>query len=47
MLCADLNGKEVQKGRDILMCMAASFCCTVETKTTLSSNYAPIKINLK
>ena len=29
------NGKEVQKGGDICICMADSFCCTVETNTTL------------
>ena len=38
---------EVQKGRGIHMCRADSFCCTVETKTTFSSNYAPTKTNLK
>ena len=30
-----LNGKEVQKGGDICVCMADSFCCTAETNTTL------------
>ena len=29
------------------MCMADSLCCTLETNTTLQSNYTPIKINLK
>ena len=47
MHCGDLNGNEVQKGGDICTCMADSFCCTVETNTTLQSNYPPIKINLK
>ena len=28
MHCGDLNGKEVQKGGDICMCMADSFYCT-------------------
>ena len=29
------------------ICVADSFCCTVETNTTLKRNYSPIKINLK
>ena len=29
------------------MCMADSFCFTVETNTTLLSNDAPVKINFK
>ena len=28
--CDNLNGKEVQKGGNICVCMADSFCCTVE-----------------
>ena len=28
---------EVQKGRDISVCVAASFCCIVETKTTFKN----------
>ena len=47
MHCGDLNGNKVQKGGDICICMADSFCCTVETNTTLQSNYTPIKINFK
>ena len=35
MHCGDLNGKEVQKGGDIYVYMADSFCCTAETNTTL------------
>ena len=35
MHCGDLDGKEVQKGRSICICMADS----------LHSNYTPIKIN--
>ena len=35
MHCGDLNGKEVQMGEDVYICMADSFCCTVETNTTL------------
>jgi len=35
MHSGDLNGKEVQKGGDICICMADSFCCTVETNWTL------------
>ena len=30
MQCGDLNGKEVQKGGDICVCMANSFSCTVK-----------------
>ena len=35
MNCGNLNGKEVQKGGDICICMADSFCCTVEANTIL------------
>ena len=42
-----LNGREIQKRGDICICMAHSFCCTVETNTTLQSNYTLIKNNLK
>ena len=45
--CGNLNGREVQKGGDICMCMADSLCCAVEANTTLWSNHTPIKINLK
>jgi len=31
MHCGDLNGKEVQKGEDICICVADSFHCTIET----------------
>ena len=31
MHCGDQNGKEVQKGGYIHLCMAGSFCCTVGT----------------
>ena len=43
MLCGDLNGKEIQNRGDICVCIAESLCCTVETNTTLQSNYTPIK----
>ena len=33
--CGDLNGREVQKGGDICMCTADTFCCAVEADTTL------------
>ena len=46
-MTGDLNEKEVQKGGDMCICMADSFCCRVETNTTLSSNYTPIKMYLK
>ena len=41
----DLNGKEIQKRRDLYTCTGKvdSLCCTVETGTTLQSNYIPIK----
>ena len=35
MQCGDLNGKEIQKRGDICICIADSFCCTVETNATL------------
>ena len=34
-MTGDLNEKEVQKGGDMCICMADSFCCTVETNTTI------------
>ena len=46
MLCGNLNGKEVQKRGDICICIADSLCCTVETNTTLQSNYTPIKVKI-
>ena len=45
-LCGDLDGKEIQKRRDICIRTADSLCCTVETNT-LQSNYTSIKINFK
>ena len=47
MLCGDLNGKEIQKRGDVCICIVDSLGCTAETNTTLSSNYTPIKINIK
>ena len=44
MLCGDVNGKEIKKRGDICVCIADSLCCTVETNTTMQSNYPPIKI---
>ena len=35
MYSMNLNGREVQKGGDLCMCMADSFCCAVEANTTL------------
>ena len=35
MHCGGLNGREIQKGGDRCICMADSFCCTVEANTTL------------
>ena len=34
-MTGDLNEKEVQKGGDMCICMADSFCCRVETNTTI------------
>ena len=31
-----LNGKETQQGGDTGMCVAETFCCTVETNTRAS-----------
>ena len=31
MHCGDLNGKEVQKGEDVYICIADLLCCKVET----------------
>ena len=45
--CGDLNRKKVQKGGDICICMADSLCYTIETNTTLKSNYTSIKSVLK
>ena len=41
VLCGDLNGREIQKRGGI--CIADLLCCTVETNTTLQSNYTPIR----
>ena len=35
VLCGDLNGKETQKRENICILITDSFCCTVETNTTL------------
>ena len=40
----DLHGTEIQKGRDMCICVADSLCCTAETNTKLQGNYTPIKI---
>ena len=45
MHAGDVNGKEVQKGGDVCVRTADSFCCTAKTNTTLYSNYTPMKIN--
>ena len=51
-LCDELEGRdegvrweEGSRGRDTGTHTADSLCCTVAAKTTLSSNYTPIKIN--
>ena len=35
VVCGDLNGKEIQKREDILICLIDSLFCTAETNTTL------------
>ena len=35
ILCADLNGKEIQGRVDLCIRVADSLCCTTETNTTL------------
>ena len=54
MICDNLEGwdgvrdrREAQKGGDICILVADSHCCMAETKTTLESNYPPIKSKLK
>ena len=47
MHCGDLNGKEVQKGGSVCICMADSFCWRTDTNTTLENNCTPVKLNLK
>ena len=34
VLCGDLNGKEIQKGRDKCLRIADSLCCIAESNTT-------------
>ena len=41
-----LNGREIQKGVDICICMADSFCYIVDANTTLQSNYNAIQTTL-
>ena len=49
VLRGDLNGREIQKTGDASceLCISythrCSLCCTAETKTTLQSNYTPVK----
>ena len=43
MLCGDLNGKETQQRGDMCVHVADSLRRTVETNTTLYSNYTPTK----
>ena len=45
--CGDPNRKEIHKRGKVYIQITDSLCCTVETNTTLQSNYIPIKINLK
>ena len=35
VLCSDLNGKEIQKGVNICICIAESLCYTVEANRVL------------
>ena len=47
MLCGNLIGKEIQNKGAICICIADSFCCTVETNTTvqLYSNKNFLKVD--
>ena len=47
MLCGDINGEEIQKRGNICMSITDALCYTVDTNTTLQSNYMPIKVILK
>ena len=54
MLCGNLEGRDgvgvegtLPEGGDISILMIDSRCCMVETNTTFSSNYPPIKNTLK
>ena len=40
-----LNGREVQKGREMCVCVVDSACYTVESNTMLHSNCTAIKFN--
>ena len=42
MLFGDLDGKEIQKKREYMYTYSDSLCCTVETSTTLESNYTSL-----
>ena len=44
MICGDLNGKEIHRRGDIHI--TDSLCSTVETNTTLQSNYTSVKFFL-
>ena len=41
------GGREVWEEGDLCIFMADSYCCMEETKTTVQSNYPPIKHKLK
>ena len=45
MLCGDLNDKKIKTRGDKCTNVADSFYCTVDTNSTLYSNYTPIKVN--
>ena len=40
MLFGDLNGKEIQKRRDICICMADSLCRMVDTNNIVKQLYS-------
>ena len=43
VLCSSLDGRGVWARMDTYVCMADSFCCPLETTTTLLIGYTPKK----
>ena len=43
--CNNLIGNIIWKRIDTCICITESFCCTLETNTTMLINYAPIQNN--
>ena len=47
MGCGDLHGMEIQKGRDMCICVADSRCCTAEKKHKIARQLYSNKNNFK